>query len=322
MVFVQERKVKGTAYVYLEKSVRIGGGVYKLSKYLGKKAALGKHRIKEEAKTFAIEVDSRLASLVRDYIKRRYLLSYPLTLEEAQKIEEMSLKYREIKKSLGKKDWTDVKRRFVANFVFESNALEGNSLTLKNFSEIVFENKIHGEADFREVYDAKNSYAVFSKLFSLKRSINEAFILWLHKSIMKNIDERTGYKKIPNMLVGRKLELANPEDVPKEMGKLIGWHDENKEKLHPLELALKFHHKFERIHPFADSNGRVGRMVMNYILIKKGYFPIIIRKTQRNRYMRALEAADSGEYVPLIRFGVEKAKDTYRKFFEVYYKYV
>ena len=321
MAFVQERKIRGEKYLYLEKSVRIGGSVYKLSRYIGKKAGLPKSRIAEEKKKFALEIDSRLARLLAGYVKRKYRLGYPLTPEEAQKIEEMNIKYREIKKSLDKKDWTDVKKRFVANFVFESNALEGNSLTLKNFSDIVFENKVHGEADFREVYDARNSYGVFSKLFTSTRDIDEDFILWLHKSIMKNIDERKGYKKIPNILVGRKLELAKPEDVPAEMKKLISWYNENSLKMHPLELALKFHHKFERIHPFADGNGRVGRMLMDYILIKRGYFPIIIRKTQRNRYIHALEAADSGQYVPLIRFGLEKAKETYRKFFEVYYKY-
>jgi len=322
MAFVQERRVRGEAYVYLEKSVRIGGSVYKLSKYIGKKAGLAKSRIAEEKKKFALEIDSRLARLLADYVKRKYRLGYPLTPEDAQKIEEMNIKYREIKKSLNKQDWIDVKKRFVANFVFESNALEGNSLTLKNFSDIVFEDKVHGEADFREVYDAKNSYAVFSKLFSSTRDIDEDFILWIHKGIMKDIDGRRGYKTIPNILVGRKLELTKPEDVHAEMKKLVSWYNENSPKMHPLELALKFHHKFERIHPFADGNGRVGRMLMDYILIKRGYFPLIIRKTQRNRYIRALEAADSGQYVPLIRFGLEKAKETYRKFFEVYYKYL
>ena len=87
-------------------------------------------------------------------------------------------------------------------------------------------------------------------------------------------------------------------------------------------MALKFHHKFELIQPFADGNGRVGRMLMNYILIKRGYFPIIIRKTHLNKYLKALQDADSNKYVLLLRFGVNKTKETYKKFFEVYYRYI
>ena len=66
----------------------------------------------------------------------------------------------------------------------------------------------------------------------------------------------------------------------------------------------------------------VGRMLLNYILVKQGYFPIIIRKTHREKYLRSLHAADNGKYVPLIRFALEKTKETYRKFFEVYYSHI
>jgi len=322
MVFVQERKSKGVIYLYLDKSIRIGKRVYKISRFLGKKSDVSKEKIEKEKKKFALEVDKRIVSLLVVEAKRKYSLEFPLTLDEIQKIEEMNLKYREIKKSLNKKDWADIKKRFVANFVFESNALEGNSLTLRNFSDIIFENKLAGTADLREVYDAKNSYAVFSKLFNSRKEISESFIINLHKEIMKNIDERVGYKNIPNIILGRKMNLTEPKEVPREMKKLLKWYNDNKEKIYPLELAFKFHHKFEKIHPFADGNGRVGRMLLNYILIKNRYYPIIIRKTHRNNYLKALEAADNSRFIPLIRFSLEKAKETYRKFFEVYYQYL
>src|SRR3989344_3978645 len=181
MVFIQRRELKGSRYIYLHKSVRIGQRIYKVSKFLGPEEDFSKSKVDEE----------------------------------------MNLKYKEIRKTLRKGDWTDIKKRFVANFIFESNALEGNSLTLKNFSEIVFENKIVGTTDLREVYDAKNSYEVFSKLFTSKREITEEFILDLHKRIMKNIDDRNGYKKLPNILLGRNLQLTEPKKVPLEMRKLL-----------------------------------------------------------------------------------------------------
>ena len=318
MVFVQERTLKGITYLYLDKSIRAGKKVFKVSKYMGRKKDLSQETIKTEMKKFALEVHPRLLAVLTKGLKK-YHLEYPLTLEELKKIEEMNVKYQKIKKSINKKDWDDIKRRFVANFVFESNALEGNSLTLKNFSEIVFENKITSSADLRDVYDAQNSYLVFSKLFSARKEITEKFILTLHQDIMNNIDDRTGYKKLPNIIPGRKVSLAHPKGVSYEIQKLLTWYATNKNIYHPLELAFKFHHHFERIHPFADGNGRVGRMLLNYILIKHRYYPIIIRKTHRNMYLHALEAADHGKYIPLMRFALEKTKETYRKFFEIYY---
>ena len=323
MVFVQERKSKGTIYLYLDKSIRVKDKVFKISKFLGKKSDLSKAKINEEVKKFALEVDAKTVSFLVAQARKQYsTLSYPFSLEEVRKIEEMNLKYRGIRKSLHKMDWVDVKKRFVANFVFESNALEGNSLTLKNFSDVIFENKIVGSVDLRDVYDAKNSYAVFSQLFNSKKEITEGFILTIHKKIMKNIDDRTGYKKIPNIIMGRNLKLTEPEDVSGEMKKLLHWYHQQKEKIYPLELAFRFHHKFEKIHPFSDGNGRVGRMLLNYILIKQGYYPIIIRKTQRAKYIKALQSADREVNIPLLRFSLEKTKETYRKFFEIFYKYV
>ena len=321
MVFIQERKSKGTTYIYLDKSIRLGKKVSKISKFIGKKGDFTRKQLREEMKKFSLEINEKTVDLLINEVKNKSF-EYPLDLHEIRKIEEMNLKYKEIRRSLNTKDWQDIKKRFVANFVFESNALEGNSLTLKNFSEIVFENKIIASADLREVYDAQNSYVVFSELLNSKREITEEFIINLHKRIMKRIDDRTGYKKIPNILLGRNIELVSPEKVSREMNKLINWYSQNKMKLYPLELAFKFHHKFELIHPFADGNGRVGRMLMNYILIKEGYYPIIIRKNHRQRYLKALNAADLNKYVPLMGFGIEKAKETYRKFFEMYYNYI
>ena len=323
MVFIKERKIKGKIYIYLEKSVRINKKVLKISKYLGRKEDLSIKKIKTKIKDFRLEIDKRLLNLILKEAKKKYLkLEYPLDIDALKEIEEMNLKYYEIKKTLNRNDWFDLKRRFIANFVFESNALEGNSLTLKNFSEIVFENRIDSSADLRDVYDAQNSYKVFSSLLTMKKDITEEFIINIHRRIIKNIDDRLGYKKTPNILLGRNIKLAQPQDVKKEMEKLINWYEKNKEAMYPLELASKFHHKFEKIHPFSDGNGRVGRLLLNYILILNNHYPIIIRKTNRSSYLKSLEAADNGKYILLIRFVLEKTKDTYRKFFETYYKYI
>jgi Fic family protein len=95
------------------------------------------------------------------------------------------------------------------------------------------------------------------------------------------------------------------------MQELINWYKVNK-KLNPFVLAIIFHHNFEKIHPFADGNGRTGRLLMNYILIKNNYPPIIITKKNREIYLDALESADKSEnYSKLLQFLLEEYKKGY-----------
>ena len=167
-----KKKIKGKEYIYSEKSIKYRGKVLKYSKY----GPLNKD--------FEEEAEEKLLEIIAN--KYNYF-EYPLSVEEVKKIEKMNFNYKKIRKELHKKDWGDLKRRFIANFVFESNALEGNSLTLKNFSEIVFENKVEAAADLREVYDAKNSFKTFSYLLTARKKLDLKFIIKIHKDLMKNI---------------------------------------------------------------------------------------------------------------------------------------
>ena len=96
--------------------------------------------------------------------------------------------------------------------------------------------------------------------------------------------------------------------VPVEMEKLIAWYNENKLKLHPVELAAVFHHKFVAIHPFADGNGRIARLCMNFILMKSGFPPAIIRTEKRKAYYVALEEADKGNSRAFVELIVDEVK--------------
>lgn len=323
MTTVIWRKVNGKEYAYLEESLRIGDKVKKISTYLGPKEEINDKIIDEAKKKMEEELLERKVDLKLKQIKKDIVqLEYPLNFEETKKIEEMNFKYKKIIQKLHPKDKEDLYKRFIANYVFESNALEGNSLTLKNVAEILFDKRISKDKDFREIYDAQNSYELFKKLLRTKKDINHEFIINLHKQLMDKIDDRLGYRTVPIILLGKsRTKLAPPEQVQIEMDKLLRWYEENKNKLYLLELAFKFHAKFEKIHPFCDGNGRAGRFLLNYILIKEGYFPIIIRKTHRSTYFQALEAADREKWIVLMRFALIHYKDTFRKFFEVYYQY-
>ena len=101
----------------------------------------------------------------------------------------------------------------------------------------------------------------------------------MHKLLVKDMGVQEGYKKIPNYIIGRKIETTLPENVEKEMKELVDWLKKEK-SIHPIQKAALLHGKFEKIHPFDDGNGRVGRFLINVLLISEGYAPLIIEKAK------------------------------------------
>ena len=185
------RTIKGKKYAYLEESVRIDNSIRKVSKYLGPSKNLTKKDIEENKIAFKNELVKRKAKLKANILKKRIRKTeYPLDFDEINEIEEMNFKYREIIRTLHSKNLEDLNKRFVANYVFESNALEGNSLTLKNVAEIVFENRISRGKDLREIYDAQNSYKTFLFLQSCRIKLSHDFIIKIHSMVMKKIDDK------------------------------------------------------------------------------------------------------------------------------------
>jgi len=102
-----------------------------------------------------------------------------------------------------------------------------------------------------------------------------------------------------------------------DMNLLIKWYNQNQNKLHPLVLAGLFHHKFEKIHPFMDGNGRTGRMLMNHILMSMGYPLLVIKSRQRQDYIRKLNKADNNteNYKELVEFMAKEMTESYWNIF-------
>lgn len=191
--------------------------------------------------------------------------------------------------------------RFTANFTYESNAIEGNSLTLKDVTFLFKENRTPAGKDLREIHESINTREAMSMMFQGAFRIDRESIIRLHSILIKNTGVSSGYKP--------------------EMDALLELHHENRD-VHPLERAARFHGKFEQIHPFEDGNGRTGRMIVNAMLVTEGYPPLIIRTSQRMSYFSALDAFDHGHENKLKRFLIERYLDTYEKFFKVYVKYL
>ena len=322
MAYLTKKKIKGKKYLYFVKSVKMPDGkVAKIMKILdNKKKKLSVKGLENKYKNYFIEKEAELNS---KYVVRNFRTNYIFSEAEMQKLESIKINYRNLMRRLTKEQIKNIFDRFTVNFTYNSNAIEGNSLTLKDVRIVINENG-SVKKDLREIYETRNSRRVVNLILSRRFDVSEKYIIKMHKMLMKDIDVRAGYKQLPNIIqsMGKEIETAKPENVKKEMDLLIKWYNDNKNEIHPLELAAMFHGKFEKIHPFEDGNGRVGRFLINIILIKNGYPPIIIRKSVRNAYMSALQAFDKNYEDKLKHFIVEKYKDTFEKFFEIYVKYV
>ena len=319
MAFISRKKINGVWRYYLEKSIRLPGGkVKKFSVYL--KDYDPKKKFKDFGNCSEL-LNAKISKEISGYAAEYYNKSGIFDAELLKRLEEIKLGYRDITKKITKKQLQDIIDRFTVNFTYESNAIEGSSLTLKDVALIIHEKKAAKGKDLREIYETLNTREAMELVFSNNLRINEKDIIRLHKIIVRDTGVPYGYKKLPNFILGRNTKTTLPENVAKEMRQMIDWYQENKE-IHPLQRASIFHGKFERIHPFEDGNGRVGRLLINIMLINNRYPPLIIRKTQRISYFACLEAFDKGHKDKLHRFLVEKFKKTYEKFFKVYIRYV
>jgi len=313
MSYFSEKKIKGKKYLYAVHSVRLENGkIVKISKRTETK------KITPELKKYFEEKESE--ARFKEAVSR-FRQDTVFNLEQIAKIEKTKQEYKKIVSKLTKKQLQDLFDRFTVNFTYESNALEGNSLTLKDVSIILFDKIVPKDKDLREVYETRNSREVVDLILKKKFKVNEKDIKKMHEMLVKDMEIETGYKKIPNFLLGRKVETVPPEKIKEEMEKLLKWFNEEK-KMHPIQKAAIFHGKFEKIHPFEDGNGRVGRFLINIGLINQGYAPLIIRKSQRIAYLKCLEDFDNGYTTNLERFMLEKYKKTFEKFFKIYIKYL
>lgn len=210
-------------------------------------------------------------------------------------------------------------------FAYHSGKIENERVTYHDTREIFEHDGVTGyTGDLRtlfEIRNAKEAYELFLCAFQDKRPLDEGLILEFQLLLTNNtydtrrwqLGERPGEYKKHDYVTGRNEIGAAPEDVPGEMAELLGELQEVKpEKI--LTAAAYFHAKFENIHPFADGNGRTGRLAMNYLLVLNGHPPITIHEEDRRDYFDALEAWDERqELEPLVHFLRWQTEKTWEK---------
>ena len=211
------------------------------------------------------------------------------------------------------------------DFAYNSGRIENENVTWHDTREIFERDGVSAyTGDLRtlfEIRNAKEAYELFLTGFRDKRPIDEAFVKELQKTLTLNtydtrryqLGERPGEYKRHDFVTGREEVGATPEDVSEELSELLDELQCVKDE-DALTAAAYLHAKFENIHPFADGNGRTGRLLMNYFLVLHGHPPITIHEEDRREYYAALEAWDREQQLaPLLAFLREQAVKTWEK---------
>ena len=286
MVYTEIKEKNGSKYYYRVKNVREG------EKFRKKRVYLGKNLSKKQLSKKGMEADKELM-----------VLSSLLNKSEEKFLENLKEKFRKQPKENLKNRY----EAFTSFFTYDSNAIEGNSLTLDETSFLLFENLVPSSKSLREINETLNHKKAFDYMFNYRGDINKKFILHLHKLVVKetlrkDLNSQIGvYRKVQVYIRGKDWMPPKPSKIPNEMKSLLSWYSKNKKKLHPLILASYFHTAFETVHPFVDGNGRVGRLLMNFIL-HKNKFPMINipSKTKFNYYDALHEAQVEGNLKPFV----------------------
>ena len=208
-------------------------------------------------------------------------------------------------------------RRFTVDFNYNSNHMEGNTLTYGQTELLLLFGKVAGEANFHDYEEMKASNVGLKMMIAEAtehiQPLTQNFIRTLHHTLLREdyTVHRTlpggvqtsytihagQYKTRPNSVLtryGDLFEYASPEETPALMSDLVDWYNqaEAENKLSPIELAILFHYRYIRIHPFEDGNGRIARLMVNYILSRHGLPMIVVRSKNKQEYLEALHQAD------------------------------
>ncbi len=296
MAFVKEKKSGDEIYYYYVESYRVGEKVFQKNlKYIGKtKPDLNELSILESEFT-----EKKIQKLIRsDLLFEPFKVDNKI-IEDAEKLK---IRFFNNLAKLGPESKRQLEKRFKTGFTYHSCSIEGNTLSRAQVDLVINQNLSVDGKQLLEIDELKNHKKAIEYMMCEIEDLSENFIKRLHEVLMQGLDEYHeddmyyiigGYRCDMRFIEGADFIPVPPLLVVKEMRNLISFYKKNKYKIHPLELASEFHMRFAIIHPFSDGNGRMARLLMNFILDRSGFPMIDISVANRSKYIQALATGKS-----------------------------
>ena len=260
--------IKHKNYYYLAHSFRSYGKVVHREKYIGKELPKNLEDIKE---VFLRKCMQESIFKKLNVIKKNFKTEWK--------------KYPE---SIKKEILIDLS----ISFTYNTNAIEGSTITLHETEEII-KRKISPNKPLRDVQETINNSKTFFKAINEKSELSTNILLMWHKEIFSDTKpDIAGAFRDYLVRVGN-YRAPDWQDISNLIKEFFSWYNKNKKVMHPVELAARAHYKFEKIHPFGDGNGRIGRLLIAYILRKNNYPLLIIEYKKRKSYYHALSKSEN-----------------------------
>ena len=259
-------------------------------------------------------------AIENSYISQKSIISNNLKtiLDEIDALKAALNKFREL-------DSFRITQALELEYTFESNRIEGNTLTLRETDLVINEGLTISGKSMREHLEAINhveAVAYIKQLIERNFSFNERELLSVHNLILRGIipEDAGRFRKVQVMIKGSSHMPPQPFLVPKQMEDYFLWMEENKNKLHPVILAAEMHERLVTIHPFIDGNGRTSRLIMNLILLQNGYVIANIKGDYETRmkYYQSLETAQtSGNKEDFILLIAQIEKECMQRYLDI-----
>jgi len=310
-MYLEKRKNKHSVKYYISHSFREGGKVHKIRVYLGSNISQEMLKQRED------KAKQLLLQQLNSFKIIRSPLQYKFSKHEFELVKKLKSRTRLKITHLSEKDW----QRFTGLFTYDTNAIEGGSITQNEVLEILEKNKwpfSKPKEDISEIYGMAEAIKYIRKT---KVHLSLEMMLELHRTIFANSKSFAGEFRKKGTEVGIRDGLGNivhlgapSHRVVSLLTELVKWYNQNKKKLPPIVLAAVVHNQFEFIHPFEDGNGRIGRLLMNNILIKHKLPPVNISLEKRKEYYETLRIFQhSGDMRPMIELVLKEYKEMEKK---------
>ena len=300
-MYIEKRKVGKSIKYYLVYSYREKKEVKKIRRYLG--INLSAEALQKKRAAAEIQIKEKLEQLNTE------IFNFSLSKKQIEKLNRYDSKI----KVWHLEDWSW--KTFTEQFVYNTNAIEGSTVQEKDVPEILHRDNPKDS----EEKETKGVAKAVSLIRKTKEDVSLGLIKKLHKLCFKDSKSFAGKIRGVDVTVeniyGEILHWGAPfAQLPSLLDEMINWYKKNKNMFKPLVLAAIMHNQFEHIHPFQDGNGRVGRLLLNFILIKNKYPPINISLENRAEYYQTMqEYSKSQNLKPTMLFLIKQYKKTLRQ---------
>ncbi len=287
MAYIEKQQHGKQFYYYLVKSIRVSSSsVKKIRLFLGREVP--PH---DKLQNYFEELEKKVPKLFTPQL---------LSVELAEKIDDLRSSVATFK------SFPDdaLPKDFLVRFTYNTNAIEGNPLTLRETALILVDGIAPQGARTNDVVEVSNSRDAWEFVKTYRGTLNESFVCRVQFEITKNTLCRLqgSYRDSEVRISGSEWIPPAASQVASAMEKVFKEFKTLKKTLHPIELASWLHNKTVQVHPFTDGNGRTARLLMNWVLIKSKLPPVIIEAKNKQEYYNAIEAADKGDEKPFAEF--------------------